>query len=133
LIAELKVEEQTRPAAAGMSAWTPYRVRTAVAEVGADMKPFPSAQHLASWAGMCPGNEESAGKRQRGHITRAIAGPSAPWSRQRREGVTPRRPIGRPQHRRLVGRRVKKRALVAVGHSMLTIFYHTLKGGHDLC
>jgi transposase len=73
LIAELdaKIEEQTRPLASEIERLDAVpgvdRCVAAVvlAEVGAQMTPFPSHQNLASWAGMCPGNEESAGKRRR--------------------------------------------------------------------
>jgi transposase len=77
LIAELdrKIREQTCPFALEIDRLDTIpgvdrRVAEVVlAEVGADMKPFPTHQNLASWAGMCPGNEESAGKRQRRGIT----------------------------------------------------------------
>lgn len=135
LIAELdgKIEEQTRPFAAEIQRLDAVpgvdrRVAEAVlAEVGADMKPFPSDHHLASWAGMCPGNEESAGKRQRGRITpgnrwlkRTLV--EAAWGASHSKNT-----YLASQYRRLVGRRGRKRALVAVGHSMLVIFYHMLK------
>jgi transposase len=137
LIAELdaKIEEVTRPfvdeierldAVPGVD----RRVAEVVlAEVGADMKPFPTHQHLASWAGMCPGNEESAGKRRRRRIT--------PGNRWLKRTLVPaawaashsKTSYLAAQYRRLVGRRGKKRALVAVGHSLLVIFYHMLKAG----
>ncbi len=135
LIAKLdaKIEEQTRPFADEMERLDAVpgvdrRVAEVVlAEVGAEMKPFPTHQHLASWAGMCPGNEESAGKRRRRRIT-----PGNRWLK--RTLVQAAWAAGRTkssylasQYRRLAGKRGRKRALIAVGHSMLVIFYHMLK------
>jgi transposase len=98
-----------------------------LAEVGADMHPFPTDQNLASWAGLCPGNEESAGKRRRRRITpgnrwlkRTLA--QAAWAASRTKNT-----YLASHYRRLAGRRGKKRALIAVGHSLLVIFYHMLK------
>jgi len=135
LLAELnaKIEELTRPFAAEIERLdavpgTDRRVAEAVlAEVGADLKAFPSPQQLASWAGMCPGNEESAGKRRRRRITpgnRWLKGAlvQAAWAASRTKNT-----YLASQYRRLAGRRGRKRALIAVGHSMLVIFYHVLK------
>jgi len=101
---------------------------TVLAEVGADMKPFPSDGNLASWAGMCPGNDVSAGKRKRQRITpgnrwlkRALV--QAAWGASRSKNT-----YLASQYRHLAPRG-RKRALVAVGHSMLVIFYHMLKNG----
>jgi transposase len=98
-----------------------------LAEVGADMEPFPTHQHLSKWAGMCPGNEQSAGKRKKSRIPpgnrwlkRALV--QAAWAASHTKNT-----YLAAQYRRLVGRRGKKRALVAVGHSLLVIFYHMLK------
>lgn len=137
LIAELdaKIEEQTRPFAAEIERLDAVpgvdrRVaETVLAEVGGDMKPFPTHRHLAGWAGMCPGNEDSAGKRKRRRIT-----PGNRWLKrtlvQAAWGAShSKSSYLASQYRRLVGRRGKKRALVAVGHSMLVIFYHMLKNG----
>ena len=137
LIAELdsKITEQTRPLAAEierLDAIPGVDNRVAevlLAEVGPDMKPFPSDQHLSSWAGMCPGNEESAGKRRRRRIT-----PGNRWLKQTLAQAAwaashTKNAYLASQHRRLAGHRGKKRALIAVGHSILVIFYHMLKAG----
>ncbi len=135
LIAELdrKIEEHTRPFANEIERLDAVpgvdrRVAEVVlAEVGSDVKPFPTHFHVASWAGMSPGNEESAGKRRRGRITpgnrwlkRTLV--QAAWAASHTKNT-----YLASQYRRLAGRRGKKRALVAVGHSMLVIFYHMLK------
>jgi transposase len=106
-----------------------------LAEIGTDMTRFASARHLASWAGMCPGNDESAGKRRSGRTRKG-----SPWLRAllvqaahaaaRKKGTY----LG-AQYRRLAARRGKSRAAVAVGHSILVILYHMLRDGtlyHDL-
>lgn len=135
LLAELesKIEEQTRPfkdeierldAVPGVDHCV---AQVMLAEVGDNMQAFPTHQHLASWAGMCPGNEESAGKRRRRRITpgnrwlkRTLA--QAAWAASHTKNA-----YLASQYRRLAGRRGKKRALIAVGHSILVIFYHLLK------
>jgi transposase len=137
LVAELeaKIEEWTRPFADEIERLDAVpgvdrRVAEVVlAEVGADVRPFPTHHHLASWAGVCPGNEESAGKRRRQRITpgnrwlkRTLV--QAAWAASRTKNS-----YLASQYRRLAGRRGKKRALIAVGHSLLVIFYHMLKAG----
>src|SRR4029078_6385518 len=91
------------------------------------MQQFPTAGHLASWAGMCPGNEASAGKRQRTRTTkgnrclrRALI--EAAWAATHTKDS-----YLSAQYRRLAGRRGKKRALVAVGHTLLVIIYHVIQ------
>jgi transposase len=106
-----------------------------MAEIGADISRFPSAGHLASWAGMCPGNDESAGKRRSGRTR-----PGNRWLRSAliEAAHAAARSNGTylaAQYRRLAGRRGAKRAAVAVGHSILISVYHLLREGttyHDL-
>ena len=100
-----------------------------VAEVGTDLSRFPTSGHLASWTGMCPGNDESAGKRRSGKVRkgnkwlRAALIEAAKAARRKQDSYLS------AQYQRLVSRRGKKQAAVAVGHSILVIAYHLLERG----
>jgi transposase len=92
---------------------------TLVSEIGTDMTHFPTASHLASWAGMCPGNHRSAGTQRSGHTRKGNvygrgALTQAAWAATR----TKRTDLA-AQFRRLTTRLGQRRALVAVGHSIL--------------
>jgi transposase len=100
-----------------------------VSEIGTQMKRFPSAGHLASWAGMVPGQKESAGKRKSSKTRKG-----SPWLRSAL--VEAAQAAGRTketflsaQYHRLAARRGKKKAVVAVGHTILVIAYHLLSKG----
>lgn len=97
-----------------------------IAEIGADMKRFPTAGHLASWAGMCPGNDESAGKRRSGKTRKGSR-----WLRQTlveaaHGAARSKDTYLSAQYSHLARRRGRKKAEVAVGHSILVIAYHLL-------
>jgi transposase len=108
----------------------PRTAQTLITELGPTLSNFPTARHLAAWAGMCPGNKASGGKRRptrtrRGNpwVKRALT--EAAWA----AGRTKQTYLGE-QYRRFSARKGRKRAVVAVGHSILTITYFVLKRGH---
>jgi transposase len=100
-----------------------------LAETGVDMSRFPTEAHISSWAGVSPGNNESAGKRKSGRtghgnpwLRSALV--EAAWAAARTKGS-----YLSAQYHRLAARRGAKRAILAVAHSILVIIYHLLRDG----
>ena len=130
-----RIEEALDPFAAAMARLVTipgvnFRVAEVVAaEIGLDMGRFPTAGHLASWAGLASGNHESAGKRRSGRTTAGnrwlkTALVQAAWAAYRVKGSHLSK-----KFRRIAGSRGPKRAAVAVAHTILVIIYHLLKEG----
>jgi transposase len=100
-----------------------------IAELGTDMSRFASEKHLASWAGVCPGNKQSGGKRLSGKTThgnpylRAVLGEVAWAISHTKDNYLS------AQFHRIARRRGKQKAVVAVAHSVLVILYHMLREG----
>jgi transposase len=129
------VEEQMRPFEEqlqrldGIDGIDRRGAQNLLAELGPEMAQCPDAGHLSSWAGMSPGNNESAGKHRSGKtakgnkwLRRTLT--QAAWAATRhKDGDLA------AQYRRLAARRGKKRAIVAVGHTILVAAYHVLKEG----
>jgi transposase len=97
-----------------------------LAEIGTDVTPFRTAEHLASWAGLCPGNNESAGKRRTGKMRKG-----SPWLRaalvQAAWAASRTKDTYLASHfRRLSARRGRKRAAAALAHTLLVVVYHVL-------
>jgi transposase len=131
-----EVDERLRPfaeAAARLDEIPGVGRRTAqeiITAIGTDMSRFPSARHIASWAKLCPGTKESAGKRSSAgtgkanpHLRTALIEAAQAVARSKKESYL------RAQYHRLAARRGKKRAAVAVAHSILVIAYVMLRDG----
>jgi transposase len=107
----------------------PLAATTILAEIGCDMSRFPNAGHLVAWAGLCPGQNESAGKRKssrlrKGNVWLKTLLVQCAWAASRKKDC-----YYKAQFQRLRSRRGPKTAICAVAASMLTAIYHMLKDG----
>jgi transposase len=102
-------------------------VESLIAEIGVDMTVFPSDKHLASWAGICPGNNESAGKHRNGKTRKGDPYLRRALIQSAHACITTKDSYLGAQYHRLAKRRGKKKAIIAVAHSILVIVYHILK------
>ena len=98
-----------------------------VSEIGNDMSRFPTADHLAAWAGVSPGNNESAGKRRSGRTRKGNQALRTVLNQAAHAAAHTKNTYLSAQYHRLAGRRGAKKAIVAVEHSILVIAYHLIE------
>jgi transposase len=130
-----EIEQQIEPFAAQrelLMSIPGVRQRTAevlIAELGVDMTVFPTPKHLASWAKMSPGNDESAGKRRSGRTGKGNKWLRATLTEAALSAGKTKHSYLAAQYQRLRGRRGHNKAVTAVGHSILTAIWHMLQTG----
>ena len=100
-----------------------------IAEIGVDMSAFPTPKHLASWAGVCPGNDQSAGKRRSGKTRKGSKWLRATLTEAANAAARTRGSYLQAQYHRLYPRRGHGKAITAVSHSILTTAWHMLQTG----
>ncbi len=100
-----------------------------VAALGLDLRRFPTSGHLASWAGLCPGQHESAGKRHSGRTRHGNASLRTALVEAAQAASHTKATYLAAQFHRLAARRGRKKAVIAVAHSILVIAYHLLARG----
>ena len=98
-----------------------------LAEIGQDMNRFPTAGHISSWSGVCPGNNESAGKRRSGKTRKGNKILKSALVECAQSAVQHKSSFFYAQYQRISMRRRKKRALLAVAHTMLIAIYYMIK------
>jgi len=98
-----------------------------VAEIGVDMDVFPSEHHLASHSGMCPGNNESAGKKKSSRTRQGNKHLKATLTELAWGATRTKKSYYKAKYESMVARRGKKRALIAIGHKILCASYHIIK------
>lgn len=127
-----RIEEQMRPfddALRRLDAIPGINARAAqcmIAEIGADMSRFATASHLASWAGLCPGNNESAGKRRSGKTNFGNRNLKSMLVQVAWAAARTKRSYFHAQYHRIKSRRGHKKAVIAVAHAMLITAWHLL-------
>lgn len=135
---DLHMKEDEKAAAARIQEITGIGNTSAevvISVIGTDMLRFPTDAHLSSWAGLCPGNNESAGKRKSGKTRKGNALLRSTLVLCAHAAVKNKNSYFFAQFQRISAHRGKKRAYVAVAHSILIAIYHILKDGvpfHDL-
>lgn len=128
-----RIEEQTKPFLEYLSLLDTIpgvnrrAAETIIAEVGVNMAQFGDAPHLCSWAGISPGNNESAGRRHSGATTDGDKWLKATLVEAAWAAGRVKKSYFSAQYRRIASRRGRKRALVAMGHSILVVVFHILK------
>jgi transposase len=100
-----------------------------IAEIGVDMTAFPTAKHLASWAGVCPGNDQSAGKRRSGRTRKGSKWLRATLTESALAATRTKNTYLAARYRRLRGRRGHTKAVTAISHAILTAAWHMLQTG----